>query len=562
VKRVLIRALDGSKLLVTIPWLVEYLAMLDFITIRLDYYRELFQILYSIYTRVNVVEKDRGSLCVLATSNFIIRACLGWLFEHSDIPEDYHSVSNMKHALKSLHQQQDSNERNTNETIDILRLHPLLENVLTAACPFLADLRIAMMPQRVTKVLSRTGRFRHITTKFQDKKQVEAKTQDGRAALVEAFLASQTPSVRKTVDFVIERTTSAVVKDFQVKYLIKIRKDAKTEVEKFAETVENVQKLTKEMTKIFSEFLIKLHDKWNIEVNENCRKRICGAFDSLMPFEMHTEVKNRLVGITYERTMSKVEEWRITNISTIVIFSKDIVSEATKLFIEKKHNQNNEMIKLNSNLIIDLSATSVLPSELFKKLQKILHESSLKKCESLRMEEVMEVFDMAVEIVEKQGLPSSAIRNISYFLLQLLILLIFNKSHFATRELKAKFFELCKNEKTSPFTNVSAAKSGDFIFSHLITPRLFITYQGRSRMSFEHYADFLIEIAKENFIVIDQLIEQSVQLYQYEWNNENLNEIAFFVERLKSSLPSHGTPAESQLFIELVADLARDMENF
>lgn len=181
------RAIDGRKLLVTIPWLVEYLAMLDFITIRLDYYRELFRMLYTIYLRVNVVDGHNG-LCVMPQSKFIIRTCLGWLFEHPAVPEDYYNFNvktnlsielQTKTTTTSQQQQQQQLQRRHDEeeeklemnlgNDDAAELNSHLESLIYSACPFLADFRVAMMPQRITKAVSRTGRYRHITTKIQDK---------------------------------------------------------------------------------------------------------------------------------------------------------------------------------------------------------------------------------------------------------------------------------------------------------------------------------------------------------------------------------------------------------
>jgi codanin-1 len=163
------RALDSRKLLVTIPWLVEYLAMLDFITIRLDYYRELFRMLYTIYLRVNVVDGHNG-LCVMPQSKFIIRACLGWLFEHPAIPEDYYTF-NMRTAIGAFvdDENEDEDTRMNCCVGNDAELNSHLESLIHSACPFLADFRVAMMPQRITKAVSRTGRYRHITTKIQDK---------------------------------------------------------------------------------------------------------------------------------------------------------------------------------------------------------------------------------------------------------------------------------------------------------------------------------------------------------------------------------------------------------
>lgn len=529
--------------------------MLDIVTMQLDYYKELFYVLYSIYAQVNQVN-NRSALCVMPTSKLIIRACLGWLFDHENIPESYYSVGNIRNALQFDVKVVDSPPHAAAAQIP---LHPLLENMLIKACPFLTDLRIAIIPQKTTKAVSRTGRYRHITTKFQDTKQVEAaaKTRSGQSDLIEAFLQSQTPSVRKTIDFVVDRATSAVVKDFQVMHLIQVRRDAKQRTEECARTSKNVETLTKEMTRIFAEFLMRLHDKWNEAVKENCRKRICGAFDSLMPIEMLDEVKNRLIAIAYRRTIEKIEEWRTANISTITVFTKDIAAEARKIFTDGR-SQNVE--PAGQNLVINLD-TSCAPSELFSQLQYLLHLSSLKPA-LLMTDDLIRHFTATQEIIDRQSLPPSAHRNVIYFLLQLMTQLIFNRPDCFTRELRAAFFAICAHEKISPF-----AREKDSLFAYLIAPRLFVMYAGRPASSFELYADFLLEIADATLTDIDQIVEKSVQLYRFDWSKECLECIAYLVDRLKVSLPQQraAPDPESQLYVELISELCRDMkemENF
>ena len=551
-KQVVLQAIDGRKLLVTIPWLVEYLTMLDFITIRLDYYRDLFQLLYTVYISVNAVT-DQGSLCVLPTSKFIIRACLGWLFENPEIPEEY---SNYRHFKSSI-SEYESNADNQNTA----QLNPHLEDILNAACPFLADFRVSMMPQRTTKAVSRSGRYRHITPKFQDKSFVQkTKTQDSREQLVEAFMTSQSLSVRKIVDFTIDRVTSAVVKDFQVKHLITIRKQAKNDVE-LLDTSINVELVVKKIDEIYQQYLERLHGQWNEDLKTNCMKRVQGVFDSLLPIETLEDVKKNLVNITFEKTREKLQEWRSLNLASIEIFSKDIQEEASKL----KENQQNGNKRTASTIIIDLSAAN-MPSDYFKDLQKLLHQSSLHP-ENIEGDELKKCVEVAIDVLEKQTLPTNAYRNIGFYTLQLVLQCIANRLDLLTNEFFTKVFAMWRHEKLSAFVakesenRQNPRKVNDFIFSNVISPRFIMVMQGKSRRHFEAYGDFLIALVKENFINIELINEQGVRLYKHEWSNQSLNDIAFLIDRIKSSTSSTASP-ESQLFLELVVDLARDMENF
>lgn len=529
--------------------------MLDYITIRLDYYRDLFQLLSSVYMRVNVVN-DRGSLCVMATSKFIIRTCIGWLFEHPEIPEEYYSLNNSK-AI--------ANEVDVVDSEIVAQLNPHLETILNAACPFLADFRVSVMPQRTTKAVSRTGRYRHITTQFQDKSGMQkTNVQDNRERLIEAFLASQMLSVRKIVDFTIDRVSSAVVKDFQVRHLLTIRKQAKAEVEQAVATIQDVDTLLKKMIAIYQQHLKRLQDQWDEDVKKNCNARVLGAFDSLLPIETLGDVKKTLINITVDKTNDKLQDWSSNNIATIEIFSKDIQADAAKMK-ESLHQNGN---KGSTSSIIIYLATDTMPSDYFRILQTLLHTGS-RHPERITDLALVECVEMAMEVLNKQTLPSNAYRNIAFYELQLVFLLIVHRADLLTANFFTKLFELWHHEKLQPFTSKNSSsesspnriKVDDFVFSEVISSRLMLAMQGMNRRSFEVYGDFLVALVKENFITSEHINEQSVRLYQIEWSKESLNDIAFLLQRVKGSLPS-ATPSESQLFMELVGDLARDMENF
>lgn len=368
--------------------------------------------------KINIIDGHDSGICVMPQSKFIIRTCLGWLFEHPAIPEDYFN-SNMMINLNV------TSAQCIKSISKIAELNPHLENAIHSSCPFLADFRVSMMPQRMTKAVSRTGRYRHITTKIQDKASVSntnVKAQGNHERLIEAFLASQSLSVRKIVDFTIDRVTSAVIKDFQVRHLLSIRKEARSAVEMDVSTMKNIDALKKRMREVFYEHYERLLNQWNVDILSNCRKRIEASFDALLPIETLNDVKKTLINITIEKTNVKLQHWLTTNI-TIEIFSKDIHVDAMKL-MENYHQQlgNSTTNKRTStNMIIDLSS-QIHPSEYFQSLQMHLHHASLHP-EKLSGNEIYQLFDMTLNTLDKQTLPSNAYRNIAFYILQLVLLL-------------------------------------------------------------------------------------------------------------------------------------------
>lgn len=87
----------------------------------------------------------------------------------------------------------------------------------------------------------------------------------------------------------------------------------------------------------------------------------------------------------------------------------------------------------------------------------------------------------------------------------------------------------------------------------------------KSRKTFELFSNVLIELVNNNFLNLEHINEQSVRLYKNEWDKETLDNIAFMIEHVSNSIPTNKSDldqSESKLFLDLVADLARDMEDF
>lgn len=221
VKSVLLKSLVEKKVVITVPWIVQYLSMLDYVTLRLDYYRDLFCVLFELYIICN-------DLNISSTTKFILRTCLGWLFDHPNVPAEYYDYRQNRQPLALV----SSNVVEVKSKVEVI--NPLMESIIVAACPFLCDLRVSIMPLWRKRQPSRTGHYRHITTRFTGEPVLTKKSTpaDNQTKLLEAFLQSQSLSMRKIIEFGIERVTSAAIKDFQFECLLVKKKEAAQEVRK------------------------------------------------------------------------------------------------------------------------------------------------------------------------------------------------------------------------------------------------------------------------------------------------------------------------------------------
>lgn len=275
--------------------------------------------LYDVYINAVDPNSNENENQMRPTSLFIIRTCLGWLFEQSNIPDEYHkyrqSLSTIKtedemtvvqvlvpksvsdyfnnrkfmitnHQLNTclntiqctlttmtttLNRNQTINCGQSSEKRILATFDPLMENILNAACPFLRDFRVSIMPTKYSKTVSRSGKYRHITTQKTTESKSSKDTHD-QTKLAEAFLQSQSLSVRRTIEFVIERTVSAVIKDFQIEILIPMKRKINDEINSIAETEK--QKLANEMYERFTNTQLQLTKKWDEFVPRTTRDRV------------------------------------------------------------------------------------------------------------------------------------------------------------------------------------------------------------------------------------------------------------------------------------------------
>lgn len=460
VKSILIKSIIEKKLIITIPWLVQYLTMLDYVTLRLNYFKDVLNILYELYILSSSLN-DKEYLAMRPTSKFILRSCLGWLFESPSIPEEYYKYHQNRRSgiFQSLTSKEDyvvanvlvpcsisehfssefplrisqydkkgsslecvlqlkSNEtvtkinKNQNEKdVNFLTksMHPMLESILNVACPFLADFRVSIMPSKMSKTVSRTGRYRHITTKLADSStNVIDQSKDIQKILADEFLQSQSLSVRKTVDFIIERTTSAVIKDFQIEFLLNSKKQSENKI-KLINTKEP-QLIVQEVYNIYTNSLQELTKDWNENVPRMLKKRIIKAFDALLPNETLEVVKLTCVNLAYQKSIIKTTDWRITNCSGVEIYSKDIRADVRKLI-------KNDLAPTETENL-DLFLTENTPSFMFERLHNFLHMASV-RWDYLDYRQLNIFLSRFNQCLRDQGLVPLYYKTAGYMILQL-----------------------------------------------------------------------------------------------------------------------------------------------
>ncbi|GBO98480.1 Protein disks lost [Eumeta japonica] len=210
----------------------------------------------------------------------------------------------------------------TDITSDSFDPNPYLEALLPIACPFLAEFRVSIMPAKYaqTKFASRTGRYRHITTRIaelpseagkQIKESPLANDQNENKkiqnSLKQAFLHSQTSSTLQIIKFCTERCYKSTVKDGQLKILL----PAKTNADNLVNKIDSFQYhfVYNSIKTIYADAYAQVKDEWKQTMPKVLHKRICSALDSLLPEETSSVLKKTYLMIIERESSVKMSEW-------------------------------------------------------------------------------------------------------------------------------------------------------------------------------------------------------------------------------------------------------------
>uniref|UniRef100_A0A668AKA7 Codanin 1 n=1 Tax=Myripristis murdjan TaxID=586833 RepID=A0A668AKA7_9TELE len=186
------------RTVLTVPWLVEFLSMLDFTGPLLLCYRTALGTLGMLLGRC-------GEMCNL--NKVLMVAVLGWLFQIPVIPEDMFFISDFTEVA---HLEDGSTSSQGLDSIPLVD-----QQLLYTCCPFLGEFRKLLAAFVSGSTAKSGGIIRKITptsAEIRDTPTANRSQQKLQVDLEQAFFHNQPPSLRRTVEFVAERVGSNCVK--------------------------------------------------------------------------------------------------------------------------------------------------------------------------------------------------------------------------------------------------------------------------------------------------------------------------------------------------------------
>ncbi|NXB17300.1 CDAN1 protein, partial [Rhagologus leucostigma] len=303
--RLLRQSIRDQRSILTIPWIVEYLSLVDHTAPFLDYYRKVFGLLLQVY-RLMVLSEDKEMSFL---NKLLILAVLGWLFQVPSVPEELFFTTD------------DRQERFVMDTVtsaQALDFVPLVDQqLLYTCCPYLGELR-KLLASFVAGSGGKNGGFiRKITPTAAESLAPKASVTQRKlqVELEQAFFHNQPPSLRRTVEFVAERVGSNCVKHIKATLVAELVQRAEAMLQdKVKEEDVNHDKLLEEVcTHLYEEGAQAL-----IKGREFCKKNGPEAVRVLLPEETSAAVLSSAENIAVELATERACGWLSANISALI----------------------------------------------------------------------------------------------------------------------------------------------------------------------------------------------------------------------------------------------------
>ncbi|XP_041564048.1 protein disks lost [Drosophila elegans] len=560
-REILERSMRQGKLLITLPWLVQYLVMLDLVTLHLPDSLATLELLYALYASIHVDKLQPGAV-------FIVRSCIGWLLDaQPQLVNGYYS----HRALEA-----------TSSIVDLclsgLRCNeksyvPLLEELLPVACPFLQEFRVSITPSRQ----ARSGRFRYITTRLEQLQQSSSAASKEAMApseltpveqqqrkLADAFLQSQNASTRRLIEFVTERSFKCVVKDAQQEILLPSKAAADAKVNEISSMKQ--EEVYQKLQQIFQEAREKASQLWKQQVPQMLDRRIGQSLEALLPASTNLVLCSTYAQLIRVQAQTQLQQWLQSSVLHSTFYHGDLQELATKVCHSNRNKADAAAAGGGGSSELQISPdVGFSLSELLFQLQQWMHCLSLRPESVGSREELSELLRQSQQAVLLPQMPTVFYHLIGSGLVHLLQLLINRKPNLFDDDVISASCSVWR----SPQFMASEASPG--IFESLLSIS-FVEELGNNPDSFRLLQKLLGCMLESGAVRAEQLNELFMPLFAENWTPHVWSTLSSLLQQLSlagkdsggldGSGESHEDEAKSQLFMEMLADLSRDLDSF
>ncbi|XP_033161370.1 protein disks lost [Drosophila mauritiana] len=562
---ILEHSMRQGKLLITLPWLVQYLAMLDLVSLHLPDAVATLELLYGLYADIRVEKLQPAAV-------FITRSCIGWLLdEQPELVSSYYNYRAQEAGVGSI-----------SSIVDIclkgLSCHdkshaPLLDELLPVACPFLQEFRVSITPSRQ----ARSGRFRYITTRLEQLQQNSSSiskeaiaanelspAEQQQRKLADAFLHSQNASTRRLIEFVTERSFKCVVKDAQQEILLPSKASADAKVNEIKSTMR--EEVFQKLHEIFQDARQKACQRWKEYVHQMLDRRIGHSLEALLPASTNAVLRSTYAHLIRVQAQTQLQHWLQSSVLQSTFYHGDLQELATKVCNSNRNKADAAATGGGGSSELQLSPDIGFSlSEFLYQLQQWLHCLSFRPEYVGSHEDLAELLRKAQKAVLLPQMPTVFYHLIGSGLVHLLQLLITRKPNFLDKDIISASCSVWR----SPQLMASEASPG--IFDGLMSIS-FVQEMGNNADNFRMLEAILRSMLQSGAIRADHLNELFMPLFAENWSPKVWTILSDILQQLSLSGKDSGAhyasgdspedEAKSHLFMEMLADLSRDLDNF
>ncbi|XP_024139248.1 codanin-1 [Oryzias melastigma] len=302
--------LDNSvrrrRTILTVPWLVEFLSMLDFVGPLLLCYRTALGTLLLLYRRLQL--RRCADVCYL--NKLLLVSVLGWLFHIPAIPDDFFFTAEFTAAVTV--------EDGDSGSVGLDCIPLVDQQLLYFCCPFLSEFRKLLAAFVSGSTAKSGGIIRKITptsAELKDTPIANRSQQKLQGELEQAFFHNQPPSLRRTVEFVAERVGSNSVKHMKATLVSELMdRGEKILRDKLKSLNFNTSKLNESICALLCDAGLEALER----ATRFCDEKSLEAVRTLLPEETSPTVLRTSESITKRLAAEKACSWLSANITVLI----------------------------------------------------------------------------------------------------------------------------------------------------------------------------------------------------------------------------------------------------
>ncbi|XP_020292800.1 codanin-1 [Pseudomyrmex gracilis] len=530
-------AIVEGKLTLTIPWIIKYLAMLDIVTLRLPYYKQILELLYYIYRAVLQVDLSAPDCLISEQAAVLLKSSLCWLFEMPNFPKDFYNgwqktckikeLRNLKQLEKLLFEKRgnsyiaDCAVVSAKYSLD--KLDIITDQTMRMCCPR-TESTFSMFQGNGTNLNINSNK--HITPVTSQLRKVGSttRTKQLELQLEEAFFHGQPASTRKTVDFVSERVASTCMKhicntsltssretnlDCFRKLLKRKQHNKQRDSDEQSELSLNYSKdfkdsLANDMSTLANNASKDLKDHCEKTIPAMCETRVTASIESLLAEDSLTAVKEMCIKIATRMAIERINQWIQSHIVGGSLFMKDMELEINRFF------RNNSPVHSKQEKCHDKDAPS--PTLMMDELRGLIWHLVDNNGADLTVSCILNILDKLYRAFNERCDLLSGPKKILYALsIDFALFLVAHRTDLFTREIQDKLIkiwsldDLKDDEIESPMHRLLCSRN------------IMLLAQPENDALWPIFGRFLKRLLDAKILDGDSLSDQCVALFRQEW---------------------------------------------